>query len=973
MGIKMKKNNVLKKKTDRKAFSISSKLVVVISIFILVVVSAQVLIKDYIYSMAKTCEYMTITLNSEKMIMEDENANYLIYENMSKNKYDFYLDYSSFYLNTYGFTRESVANLSTYSFYDMFFIDGVKDDLNLSGIRVIKPNQNTNLVLNETELTELFSKGSYIKRTDDMAWGYKSRRAGKGFIILRYAYYETDTMPVEINSVHSLRDDEILVKSDKNGIITFCSEAAFLGRNLSETFHKSNISSDKYDLYQVEDYGWGISICDRVGDTDLTYFVPFSSISREVLRGSIVPMILFWVIIITILIYVLKIRKNEKTAAEFKNNNIVFGKRFVLNRTIVSHILVLGLFGIILISTSVIYVRALLNYSNQNINANLYLKRLTESYNSNIESREDERLYLEEQLVMYTELISLGFISKTDSIDSDLIKKLTNSVKFVEDVNVLDKTATIIAGSTNEEGYTFGQGDNQIGNMCWQILNGDTESAVFFSHVTENGAYHYYIAVRRQDAKGVVIADYTIDNANAYFERWSLKETLKTADIGDAYCMAVNDEALDKIYITAPGSDEVLFLDVKLNDNILQNGYNGIGWIKGIKYYINTLRDSDYNLTFISALPIKRLLAIEALAELISIIIGIILLELILCMSAGLVEAPESEAEKTEYHRILFDKNSLIDNGFRTVISRMMMATGLLLVLLLMVDYFLESQPLLSYLFGSQWNKGVNLFSVTMILIIMVGSMVIGLFLDKLIILICNNMGPRGMTIGHLMGSLARFIIFIVSIILALKELGLNMTALLTGAGIAGAAISFCANNSVNDLLSGFFIVFEGAFQIGDWIKVEDWRGQVLEIGMRTTKVAYADCIKIINNSKLTNVTVLDITNSGGLARVDIAYREKADKVIELISSNRQRYKDSIPEIEDGPYVKGIVDLSSNGVTLEMYGNCEQEYAARVERGMRLITKQIFDENGIEIPFNQVTIHQADEVCHFNGVDIDAN
>ena len=70
---------------------------------------------------------------------------------------------------------------------------------------------------------------------------------------------------------------------------------------------------------------------------------------------------------------------------------------------------------------------------------------------------------------------------------------------------------------------------------------------------------------------------------------------------------------------------------------------------------------------------------------------------------------------------------------------------------------------------------------------------------------------------------------------MSLTSLGFNITPLLTGAGILGLAISFGAQTLVKDLISGFFILFENQFNVGDTIKIDTFEGIVYKITFRTT------------------------------------------------------------------------------------------------------------------------------------------
>src|SRR5699024_5251174 len=104
--------------------------------------------------------------------------------------------------------------------------------------------------------------------------------------------------------------------------------------------------------------------------------------------------------------------------------------------------------------------------------------------------------------------------------------------------------------------------------------------------------------------------------------------------------------------------------------------------------------------------------------------------------------------------------------------------------------------------------------------------------------------------------------------------LGLPIGSLLAGAGVAGLAIGFGAQNLVRDVISGFFIVFEDQFSIGDYVEVSGAEGTVEEIGLRTTKVqSWTGEQNVIPNGNITQVINYSIHN--GLAIVDINRSEE--------------------------------------------------------------------------------------------------
>ena len=111
----------------------------------------------------------------------------------------------------------------------------------------------------------------------------------------------------------------------------------------------------------------------------------------------------------------------------------------------------------------------------------------------------------------------------------------------------------------------------------------------------------------------------------------------------------------------------------------------------------------------------------------------------------------------------------------------------------------------------------------------------------------------RGMTIIKLVTSFIKYLIAIVAILLILSAFGVNTGTLLASAGILGLVIGLGAQSLIADIIAGLFIVFEGEFRVGDIVTIGGFRGTVMDIGLRTTKIMGVDGnIKIFNNSDIT-------------------------------------------------------------------------------------------------------------------------
>ncbi len=294
-----------------------------------------------------------------------------------------------------------------------------------------------------------------------------------------------------------------------------------------------------------------------------------------------------------------------------------------------------------------------------------------------------------------------------------------------------------------------------------------------------------------------------------------------------------------------------------------------------------------------------------------------------------------------------------------------------LIVLLLFVAFTALAFVYSGHIYGeySVFNKWVSDNSVLQMLYGKIPALIrsiqiitIAVLLHIVIRLVMTGIiakSKRGVTIATLLSSFIKWIIFIAAILLVLAAWGVNTTALIASAGILSLVIGLGAQSLVADILAGLFIVVEGEYQVGDIVVVEGWRGTVIEIGIRTTKIEDAGGnIKIINNSEIKSIVNQTQALSVAKTVMSIEYGESLPRVELVIRDNLAAIKEAIPDIVEGPYYKGVTALSSSSVDLLFLAKCKEENFYQVQRDLTRELKLLFDKNGINIPFPQIVVNQ---------------
>ena len=219
----------------------------------------------------------------------------------------------------------------------------------------------------------------------------------------------------------------------------------------------------------------------------------------------------------------------------------------------------------------------------------------------------------------------------------------------------------------------------------------------------------------------------------------------------------------------------------------------------------------------------------------------------------------------------------------------------------------------------------------------------------------------KAVTIARLLLNLAKWAIAIAAFFFILAAWGANATMMIASAGVLTLIIGLGSQALVADILAGVFIVFEGDFQVGDIVIIDGWRGEVISIGIRTTKLVDAGGnIKIVNNSDIRSIINQTKDLSVAKCYVGISYGDRIEYVEKVIADNLAKIKERIPDIVEGPYYKGVSELGDSSVVLLFMAKCRENDIYQVERDLNREIKIVFDDNNINIPFPQVTVSYDD-------------
>ena len=203
------------------------------------------------------------------------------------------------------------------------------------------------------------------------------------------------------------------------------------------------------------------------------------------------------------------------------------------------------------------------------------------------------------------------------------------------------------------------------------------------------------------------------------------------------------------------------------------------------------------------------------------------------------------------------------------------------------------------------------------------------------------------------------YVVYFAAILAVLSALTIDVTGLLAGAGVLGLAIGFGAQNLVRDVITGFFIIFEDQFSVGDYVRIGAAEGTVEEIGLRTTKLSGLNGeIHIFPNGTIVEVVNFSLNNSIAIVDVSVAYETDIPKVEELIREFLMELPDKYEQLVKLPQLLGVQNLAASEVVMRITAETMPMQHFAIARIIRRDLKIFMDEHGIEIPYPKMVMYQ---------------
>ncbi len=216
-------------------------------------------------------------------------------------------------------------------------------------------------------------------------------------------------------------------------------------------------------------------------------------------------------------------------------------------------------------------------------------------------------------------------------------------------------------------------------------------------------------------------------------------------------------------------------------------------------------------------------------------------------------------------------------------------------------------------------------------------------------------------TITSIIDNLIKYTMGIIIFIFVLLSLGVSWTSLLAATGVIGVVLGLGANELIKDTINGFFVVFEGTYDLGEYVIINDYEGYVIDLGIKSTILKTMSNEKItIPNSKVNEVINLSKKDYLSFYYFSSSYDVKVEDMENIINEK------ILPKIKELSIVKdvyylGLDEFLDSGINYALKIKTHPEDRFEAKRKVNSIIKRTFDDENLEIPYQNITISYKKE------------
>lgn len=773
--------------------------------------------------------------------------------------------------------------------------------------------------------------------------------------------------PYELEIIKELASgmaNDILVASQKDDRLIYGPEE-LIGRSLAD-FLVTPLESDT-SLHIMLD-GNSINLLISQEYEDYLLMSSFDSYSLfQDLQATVTPALLgFGFLILLLLAYTEFIRTDMGIGRLGKIHYVQFGKKRYINTVLLRKLSGFALIGITCMICITYCLQLLIRSEAQRHDDEYRLDiaaRMLEESQSDLAKTEK----LDMEILVDTAKEIKSILAANPKLFSEDGLKSLSRVFEVNDIYILNEDGKTDITSANQQTMMISSYADDETYPFWNVINGFVESHVQLVH---NDPYNQdrdmmYAGIADLDNRGMVLITLTYDTFKTWMQSYDPDTVLRTVGLGSASSLLAVKAGSTTCVFDSSNQYTGLSLDAYgIDEALLRNGYSGTHQFDDEDCLITTRTVLDWNLiyitpTFFITLSSWFFTALSVITGLLVVVIAVLPWIVVrtpgedlrtpvdkkhlvshrshvdaILTRDGQIELEENQVEQHTMSRRWMKMNANAKLNYLIRIFLLVISCYLLFSLLF--GSYSGRHPLIELIMAKNWDKSLNVYALSYVAIVLAGIWFVAKILQSITLFVTGTFSRRWKTLGILISNIIRYTALIASIFFTLQNFGVETSALITSASVLTLVFGLGCQSFVADMVAGVFLIFEGTFRVGDIVTVDGWRGEVVEIGLRSTNVKNElGNVKVFQNSRISGA--INMTRDLTCAVCDIilppgepleAYEEK------LTASFFPMAMQSIRSIRQPLVYEGVVAMNGDSATLRISVKCLESEREQIRRDL---------------------------------------
>lgn len=217
-------------------------------------------------------------------------------------------------------------------------------------------------------------------------------------------------------------------------------------------------------------------------------------------------------------------------------------------------------------------------------------------------------------------------------------------------------------------------------------------------------------------------------------------------------------------------------------------------------------------------------------------------------------------------------------------------------------------------------------------------------------------------TIRILIKNVLKYVVIIFVALIILTVYHVDVKSIIAGLGIGVAVVGLAFQDVLKDILAGISIILENQFEIGDTVEIGGFRGDVVFMGLKTTRLKdYKGAVKIISNRNITEVTNYSLNPSLAVVEIPVRYECDLNQVEKTLSKIIKKLEKEYEDLKGPIDIWGVDRLDNSSVVYKIAVLTKTGMQFKTERKLKRDLKLGLEKDGFDIPYPQVEVHHERE------------